>query len=191
MEVMGGLMTTKLENPRSVDDSHAQFLRLFLSSERELFRYVAALVPDISEVEEIIQQTAVALWSKFDQYDPQQPFTPWACRFAINIVKQWAASQQRWKTLATDGLAEQLAGRRDALQPQFEERLQHLGDCLQKLPAEQREIIETYYWKQTGVEGIAALTGRTVAAIYKLLQRSRVLLRDCIQQAAQTGDSIP
>jgi RNA polymerase sigma-70 factor (ECF subfamily) len=184
-------MTTKLENPRSVDDSHAQFLRLFLSSERELFRYVAALVPDISEVEEIIQQTAVALWSKFDQYDPQQPFTPWACRFAINTVKQWAASRQRWKSLATDGLAEQLAGRRDALQPQLDDRLQHLRDCLQKLPAEQREIIEAYYWKRSNVEGIATLTGRTVAAIYKLLQRSRVLLHDCIQQATQTGDSIP
>jgi hypothetical protein len=30
---------------RANDDSQAQFLRLLLSSERELFRYVAALVP--------------------------------------------------------------------------------------------------------------------------------------------------
>ena len=183
-------MTTQQEDSQSVDDAHARFLRLFLSSEREIFRYVAALVPNLPDAEEIVQQTAVALWSKFDQYDPRQPFTPWACRFAINIVKQWAASRQRWKGLAEGGLAEQLAGRRDALQPQLEDRLQHLEGCLQKLPAEQREIIEAYYWKRTGVEGIADLTGRTVAAIYKLLQRSRVLLRDCIQQAAQTGDSI-
>ena len=184
-------MTAELEDSRSLDDAHARFLRLFLSSEREIFRYVAALVPNLADAEEIVQQTAVALWSKFDHYDARQPFTPWACRFAINIVKQWAASRQRWKSLAEGGLAEQLAGRRDALQPQFEDRMQHLEGCLQKLPVEQREIIEAYYWNRTGVEGIAALTGRTVAGIYKLLQRSRVLLRDCIQQAAQTGDSIP
>lgn len=183
-------MTTQQEDSQSVDDDHARFLRLFLSSEREIFRYVAALVPNLADAEEIVQQTAVALWSKFDQYDPQLPFTPWACRFAINIVKQWAASRQRWKSLAADGLAEQLAGRREALQPQLDDRLRHLGDCLQKLPAEQREIVETYYWKRTGVEGIAALTRRTVAAIYKLLQRSRVLLRECIEKAAQTEDSM-
>ena len=33
---------------------------------------------------DIVQQTAIALWEKFDAYDPAQPFTPWACRFALN-----------------------------------------------------------------------------------------------------------
>ena len=183
-------MTTQHENPPAVEEAHARFLRLFLSSERELFRYVAALIPNLADAEEIVQQTAVALWSKFDQYDPGLPFTPWACRFAINIVKQWAASRQRWKSLAAEGLVEQLAERRDGLQPQMEDRLRHLGDCLQKLPAEQREIIEAYYWQRSGVEEIAAMTGRSVAAIYKLLQRIRALLRECIQQAALTGDSL-
>src|SRR5579862_6568829 len=88
------------------DDSQARFLGLFLSSERELFRYVAALVPNVADAEEIVQQTAVALWKKFDQFDPAQPFTPWACRFAINFVKQWAASRERWKKLLAAGLAE-------------------------------------------------------------------------------------
>src|SRR5262245_46973635 len=104
-------MTTSQDNPRSLDDTQAQFRRPFLTSEREIFRYVAALVPNLADAEEIVQQTAVALWSKFDQYDPTLPFTPWACRFALNIVKQWSASRQRWRRLATDGLAEQIANR--------------------------------------------------------------------------------
>jgi RNA polymerase sigma-70 factor (ECF subfamily) len=182
-------MTPKREDSRSADTAQARFLRLFLSSERELFRYVAALVPNLVDAEEIVQQTAVALWSKFDQYDVEQPFIPWACRFAINIVKQWAASRERWRSLASDGLVEQLASRRAALQPKLDDRLRHLDDCLQKLPREQREIIEDYYWKRSGVEGIAARTRRSSAAIYKLLQRSRALLRDCIEQAGLAGDS--
>lgn len=182
-------MTPNCEDSQSADTAQARFLRLFRSSERELFRYVSALVPSFVDAEEIVQQTAVALWSKFDQYDAEQPFTPWACRFAINIVKQWAASRQRWKSLANDGLVEQLASRRAALQPQLDERLRHLDDCLQKLPTEQREIVEDYYWKRSAVEGIAARTRRSRAAIYKLLQRSRALLRDCIEQAGQAGDS--
>src|SRR4051812_31639710 len=118
---------------RTTDAAQAQFLRLFLPSERGLFRYVAALVPNGGDAEEIVQQTAVELWKKFAQYDPQQPFTPWACRFALNVVKQWAASRQRWQALLERGLAEELANRRDQLRPQFESRLSHLDRCLEKL----------------------------------------------------------
>jgi hypothetical protein len=48
--------------------SQQQFLSLFLRSEREIFRYVAALVPNVADAEDIVQQTAVALWEKFDAY---------------------------------------------------------------------------------------------------------------------------
>src|SRR3954467_5126238 len=98
-------MSTNRDERRSGDDPQALFLRLFLSAERELFRYVAALVPNLADAQEIVQQSAVALWVKFDQYDPALPFTPWACRFALNLAKQWAASRQRWRSLLDNGLA--------------------------------------------------------------------------------------
>jgi RNA polymerase sigma-70 factor (ECF subfamily) len=174
---------------RSNDGSQALFLRLFLPSERELFRYVAALVPSVADAEEIVQQTAVELWKKFDQYDPQQPFTPWACRFAINIVKQWVASRQRWQSLLDRGLAEELANRRDQLRTQFESRLTHLDQCLEKLPPQQRGIVEAYYFHRQSIDGIAAQTRRSVESVYKALQRIRSMLRQCIEQAEQTGES--
>src|ERR1700690_239090 len=80
------------ESTHRFDDSSAaqqQFLSLFLRSEREIFRYVAAMVPNLTDAEDIVQQTALALWEKFDAYDPAQPFTPWACRFALNKARQW------------------------------------------------------------------------------------------------------
>src|ERR1051325_645974 len=86
-----------------------QFLSLFLRSEREVFRYVAALVPNVVDAEDIVQQTAVALWEKCDAYDPNQPFTPWACRFALNKAKQWIERRERWQALLANGLAEELA----------------------------------------------------------------------------------
>lgn len=50
-----------------------QFLSLFLRSEREVFRYVSVLVPNVADAEDIVQQTALALWEKFDTYDPEPP----------------------------------------------------------------------------------------------------------------------
>src|SRR5918911_3650629 len=119
-----------------------RFLSLFLRSEREIFRYVAALVPNLADAEDIVQQTAIALWEKFDAYDPAQPFTPWACRFALNKARQWIERKQRWQALLENGLAEELIQRREELMPEIEARLKHLENCLGKLPNDQRELGE-------------------------------------------------
>jgi RNA polymerase sigma-70 factor (ECF subfamily) len=171
----------------SEDQSAAQqrFLSLFLRSEREVFRYVAALVPNVADAEDIVQQTALALWEKFDAYDPSQPFTPWACRFALNKTKQWIERRQRWQMLLAAGLAEELAQRREELRPEIETRLKHLEGCLSKLPKQQRSIIEGYYYRRDGIEKVAEHSGRTVAATYKTLQRIREALQACVENAAK------
>jgi RNA polymerase sigma-70 factor, ECF subfamily len=161
-----------------------RFLSLFLSSEREIFRYVAALVPNVADAEDIVQQTAMALWEKFDAYDPAQPFTPWACRFALNKARQWIERRQRWQALLQRGLAEELEQRRQELKPQFELRLRHLEACLGKLPQGQRWLVEGYYYERTDIESLAVRSGKTKAATYKMLQRIRHTLQLCVEVQA-------
>ena len=162
--------------------SQQRFLSLFLRSEREVFRYVAALIPNAADAEDIVQQTALALWEKFDAYDPAQPFTPWACRFALNKAKQWIERRERWRALLDNGLAEELAQRRQELQPEFERKLKNLESCLHKLPEGQRTLIEAYYYERKDIESMAARTGRSVAATYKMLQRVRQALQVCVEK---------
>jgi RNA polymerase sigma-70 factor, ECF subfamily len=176
------------DSPRRSQDQAAaqqQFLSLFLRSEREIFRYVAALVPNVADAADIVQQTALSLWEKFDTYDPSQPFTPWACRFALNKTRQWIERHQRWRALLDSGLAEELVRRRAEMQPELENRLRHLEGCLGRLPEQQRSLVEGYYYRREGVDQLADTTGRTVASVYKALQRIRQSLQSCIENAAQ------
>jgi RNA polymerase sigma-70 factor, ECF subfamily len=166
-------------------DAQQRFLSLFLRSEREVFRYVAALVPNISDAEDIVQQTAISLWEKFDSYDPAQPFTPWACRFALNKARQWMERRQRWQTLLEGGVAEELAQRREELRPELEVRLKHLEGCLGKLPGDQRSMVEGYYYHRTAIGQLAETSGRTVEATYKALQRARRALQACVENATR------
>jgi RNA polymerase sigma-70 factor (ECF subfamily) len=168
---------------RPDDPAAAQqrFLSLFLGSEREIFRYVAALVPHVPDAEDIVQQTALALWEKFDSYDPARPFTPWACRFALNKARQWIERRQRWQALLEHGLAEELARRREELQPELERRLRHLESCLGDLPPSQRSLVEAYYYERTDIDSLADRSGRSVAATYKMLQRVRQALLLCVR----------
>lgn len=131
-------MSGELPQQNSGSNADQQlFLRLFLRSEREIFRYVATFVPNLADADDIVQQTALALWEKFSDYDPGQPFTPWACRFALNKTRQWIERHQKWQNLLNNGLAEELAHRRETLQPELESRLINLEKCLQRLPQNQ------------------------------------------------------
>ena len=178
-------------DPLSSERAAAQqrFLSLFLRSEREVFRYVSALVPNVADAEDIVQQAALALWEKFDDYDPAKPFTPWACRFALNKTRQWMERRQRWQTFLAEGLAEELANRREELRPEMELRLSQLEGCLGKLPDEQRVLVEGYYYRRTGIDALAGETGRTVEATYKMLQRIRLALQRCVDGAVRQEES--
>lgn len=178
-------MNENSDQPASKHASQQDFLRVFLANEREILRYVCVLVPSVTDAQEIVQQTAVVLWEKFDQYDTERPFTPWACRFALNVTRQWIARRQRWKALLESGLAEELASRREQLRSEFDARLVHLNHCLQKLPEDQRNLVEGYYFRQLDAATVSEQAGRTIDAFYKTLQRIRRQLRDCIERAAR------
>lgn len=163
--------------------SQEQFLQLFLASEREIYRYIAAIAPAKADAEEIMQQTAVELWRKIDQFDLARPFTPLACRFALNVAKQWLARKRRWQGLIAGDLAERIVDRRAELLPRIDSRLRHLEACLEKLPPEQRRLIDGYYFRQLPITAVAAEARRTVAAAYKALQRIREVLQHCIERS--------
>lgn len=167
------------------DDQSAaqkQFLSLFLRSEREIFRYVSALVPNAADADDIVQQTALALWEKFNSYDASKPFTPWACRFALNKTRQWIERRRRWQALLENGLMEELEQRRQELAPEMEARIRHLNGCLDHLPADQRKLVEGYYYRREGIDSLAKQSGRSVVASYKMLQRIRNSLQACIER---------
>lgn len=163
--------------------SQQEFLRVFLASEREILRYVVALVPSLQDAQEIVQQTAIVLWEKFDDYDRARPFAPWACRFALNAARQWMDRRQRWARLLEGDLADELMRRREQLRPELDEKLSHLEHCLRKLPEGERNLIESYYFQETSVDSLAEQSRRKVDAVYKALQRIRQQLRDCIERA--------
>lgn len=174
--------------PEPPDDAHARFIPLFLQSEREVLRYVLALVPDLREAREIVQSTAIELWRKFADYDPERPFTPWACRFALRQTQEHLRRTQRWRSMLDDTLVETLAAEREQRDEAMERRFAHLEHCLDELPSTQRETLHLYYHDGLPLPDMAARLGRSVDALYKVLQRTRRQLLDCMT-AAEARDA--
>lgn len=149
-----------------------------------------AIVPSLTDAQEILQETAIALWKQFDNYDPSKPFTPWACRFAANKAKGHLRKQGRWKSFLDEEIASTLLARREQLAPELDRRLGPLKDCLGQLTPNNRALIETYYFDQASIDDTASKVGRSVAAVYKSLQRIRATLMECISnKLASSGVS--
>ena len=180
------------EKPRVSPLSHEQFMRLFLQSEREILRYVMAIVPNVADARDILQETALALWKAIDKYDPERPFIPWACRFALNEARMFLRTEGRRKRFIREDLVAMLEARRIEMAPQLDARREHLRECLDQLPADQRSLVRGYYFDDETVPAIAERLARTVEAVYKSLQRIRQALEACIgrkERLAATGSS--
>lgn len=171
-------MTTKTNE----FESHEEFMRRFLKCQRGLLRYVMYFVPNAHDARDIVQNTAISLWKKHDQYDPAEPFMPWACRFALNELKLFMRTDQRWKHFLDEETVNFLAGRRQEMSGELDERRIHLRECLRKLPKVQQTVVEEYYFNDVSVERLAESSRRSVEAIYKSLQRIRSALSQCVQR---------
>ncbi len=160
--------------------SHEQFMRLFLQSEREILRYVMAIVPNVADARDILQETALALWKAIDKYDPERPFIPWACRFALNEARMFLRTEGRRKRFIREDLAAMLEARRIEMALQLDARREHLREWFDQLPADQRNLVRGYYFDDETVPAIAERLSRTVEAVYKSLQRIRQALEACV-----------
>ena len=63
-------------------------VRLLSRHQEDLFRYIFALLPHEEDARDVLQETSVALFRKFEDYDPAKPFLAWAFRFAyLEVLK--------------------------------------------------------------------------------------------------------
>lgn len=171
------------------DETHSEgerFMRLFVAHEPALQRFIMSLAPAVADARDILQETAATLWTKRAQYDPQRDFLPWACGIAKYKVREFWRKQQRWEVLAEGELLELIESRREELLPELDARREHLQTCLERLPQRQRDIMTGYYTEGRTVVDLAARERSSAEAIYKLLQRVRRALLECVERGLQS-----
>jgi RNA polymerase sigma-70 factor (ECF subfamily) len=160
----------------------AAFLRQFMGEERALLRFILRYVPAINDARDVLQETLVTLWAKRAEFDESREFLPWACGIARIKVREFWRKQPRWEAFAQDDLMTLIDERRASLESEITARREALRNCLTKLSIDQRGILQSYYAREESVEALALREGRSVAAIYKMLQRLRRGLLECVER---------
>ena len=80
-----------------------QFTSLYSRNERYIFRFIASMLGQPDDAEDLLQETAKKLWKQFDSYDQSKEFLPWACTVArYEVLSYWKKLKVRRKYFSND-----------------------------------------------------------------------------------------
>lgn len=170
--------------------SHEQFVLLLTRHQDQLFRYIFSLVPAEADARDILQETSLALFRKFDQYDTARPFLPWAYRFAYLEVCKHREKATRSPLLFSEDIVELLASERARIEPQLDERLPLLDDCLARLSAQDRQLVTSRYALRQSAEDMMKRFAMSRRTLFRNLELLRRRLHDCVTRQLQASQTI-
>jgi RNA polymerase sigma-70 factor, ECF subfamily len=164
-------------------------VRLLTRHHDELFRFISAMHPHDHDAWDILQESSVALFNKNEEYDPTQPFLPWAFGFAYREVLKFREKNGRTRRLLNKDLLQRLALERAERKSLLDERIEALDECMKELPDADRALIRQRYLSKASIEDLVARLGTSRRSLYRNLDRVRRLLLDGINRRVASADS--
>ena len=121
---------------------HKEFVELLGQHRSQVFGYIYALLRNLDDAEDVYQDTALVLWSKFDEYLPGTHFIRWACTVARHSAAAFSKRKRRNRRYFSVEFQEELAAIQASMAPTEVELTQEaLIDCMKKLPESDRRLI--------------------------------------------------
>lgn len=171
-------MSNDQQNP---EQNSERFLELFVLHQEDLKRYIISIHPHRNEIDDLLQNTALALMRKFDSYDPTLPFLNWAFRFAYYEVLKHREKFAKRMQLCRSTL-ELLAEESQEDKSFAQARKRALERCLETIKPEWKLLLELRYEKKMKIVDIAKELGQPIKKCYKTFETMRNQLNKCSMQ---------
>jgi len=164
-----------------------QFVRLFTANSRRVYTYILTLIPNRADTEEVYQDVSAILWDKFDEFELGTNFGAWACRIATFKVMKFREKQRRRATPFSQVFLESVDAELFAMEETLDSEYLALDECLQKLPQNDRRLIESRYQQGNSPQALSERLNLPVRQVYKSLARIRRNLLVCVTRALAQG----
>ena len=152
--------------------------------------FIASLMRDFQDRDDILQETAVAVLQGYNRYDPSRPFVAWAMGIArlqtLAHLRKKGADKLVFDSAAVDAIATAIA--QDGT---IDSRLEHLRDCAKRLDPDATELCRLRYTLDLKPAAIGERLGQSANTVAKALQRVRDRLRDCIERKGAALEANP
>jgi RNA polymerase sigma-70 factor, ECF subfamily len=158
-------------------------VRLLMRHREGVRAFLATLLPNPDDAEEVLQEASVVAWRKFGQFAPGTNFFNWMCGIAKLEALRFRRHHQQGRLLFDEALMAGIAGDQLEQPDLWDNRREALLGCIAKLRETDRDLLRACYLNQSTVKGAAQKVGRPINTVYKALNRIRERLFQCIERA--------
>jgi RNA polymerase sigma-70 factor (ECF subfamily) len=161
--------------------------RLFLEHIDALKGFVSAMVPATELVDDIVQETFLAVSARADHYDPQTSFTDWLFVVARDKIREAGGRAAAEARPFSDAVLDVLtASRGDVVTSAARMRL--VDECVAALAPQARRIVMLRYRNAMKPREVARAIGWTAGSVRVALSRARAAIRECVEQKLATAE---
>ena len=158
----------------------AAFGRLYHCYLDRVYRYLRVRSPTAEDAADLTQQVFLQAFKGLAAYRGERvPFAAWLFRIAHHLAID--AARRRRETVPWDGLPEALHPAAAAdLEADIlrQEAVAHLRTCLARIAPEKRELLALRFAARLSAREIAAVVGKSEAAVQKQIARTIQNLKD-------------
>ena len=162
-------------------DPYERFMRLLMAHEGSLRGYLRSLLPSWDDVDDVTQEASLVAWRKFEDFEEGTNFGGWLMtigRFqALKHLEKRRRDPLRFSMEMVDLLASE--GAEEALLREREHGA--LRRCLEKLGERQARWMAQVHQPGARVREVAREAGKSAEAFYKIVQRLRRRLEECVR----------
>ena len=168
--------------PGAKSAGEEDFVKLFVEHEPALRAFIFSQVVNWADMSEILQQTSIVLWQKFDRFEKGTDFRSWAFKIARFEVLNYVHKQQRSRLVFSDELIDMLSTEDAAREDHLEGQRRALGCCLKKLPEDNRNLVEQFYGDGRSMNSLKEEYKKKAMALYQRVHRIRLMLMECVER---------
>jgi RNA polymerase sigma-70 factor (ECF subfamily) len=153
--------------------------KLFVKHQGVIKAYILSLLPCLADAEDVLQETFLTVSAKAATFAEGTNFVAWACTIARFKVLE-ARRRLRQPTLLSESAIEALS--EDVPESGFfEERVEAVRRCLDRLAPRARQIVWLRYHGGCSCDDIGKQVGWRAAAVRVALAKARTALRTCVE----------
>ena len=145
-----------------------------------ILRYAYSYLHNMSDAEEVLQDTLVQFLKTAPVFETQQHEKAWLLRVAGNLSKNRLDYN---KVRMTDELNDELVA-------ENREDLSFVWDAVKALPENYREVIHLFYYEGYSTKQIAKLLGKKEATVRSDLRRGREKLKAVLKEAYDFEETV-
>lgn len=162
------------------------FTSQLIAVQRRLYAYILTVLPNLSDADDVLQETNAVLLRKRDEYTPGTAFGAWACRVAYFEVLALCKKRQRERERVLFADQDMMNTLADEAESRFaagdQTLLVRLERCMEKLSPFHRRLIRHRYGDNLLADEIAKDLVRSPSAVRQLLYRIRTRLLKCVRE---------